>query len=218
MYIVVVGAGKVGYYLTKTLVSEGYEVLLVERNAEKVERISERFGAVVMLGDGAEAATLQRAGAARADVVIAVTGEDEDNLVICQVSKKMFGVAHVIARVNNPKNEELFKRLGIDTTVSVTNIILSYIEQSLPDRPLTHLLTLSHADLAIVEASVDNRSPYAGRPLGEVRLPPDVAVSAIIRGSDLLIPGPDTRLQPGDDVIALTHRSSEDELRAALSP
>ena len=217
MYIVVVGGGKVGYYLTKTLVSEGYEVLLVERNAEKVERFAERFGAVVMLGDGAEAATLRRAGAARADVVIAATGEDEDNLVICQVAKKMFEVAHVIARVNNPKNEELFKRLGIDTTVSVTNIILSYIEQSLPDRPLTHLLTLSHSDLTIVEASVETGSPLAGKVLGEVSLPSDVAVSAIIRGRDLLIPGPDTQLHPGDEVIALTHRSSEDEFRAALS-
>jgi trk system potassium uptake protein TrkA len=217
MYIVVVGGGKVGYYLTKTLVNEGYEVLLIERNPQKVDTFTERFGAVVMQGDGAEAATLQRAGAARADVVIAATGEDEDNLVICQVAKKMFEVDHVIARVNNPKNEEIFKRLGIDTTVSVTNIILSYIEQSLPDRTLTHLLTLNHADLAIVEANVTSRSPYAGRTLAELRLPPDVAVSAIIRGDDLLIPNPDTTLQPGDDVIALTHRSSEDELRAALS-
>ncbi|MDP9382462.1 MAG: TrkA family potassium uptake protein [Chloroflexota bacterium] len=217
MYIIVVGGGKVGYYLTKTLVNEGYEVLLIERNPQKVETFSERFGAVVMLGDGAEAATQQRAGAARADVVIAATGEDEDNLVICQVAKKMFQVGHVIARVNNPKNEEIFKRLGIDTTVSVTNIILSYIEQNLPDRPIAHLITLSHSDLAIVEASVTDRSPYAGRTLSEVALPPDVAVSAIIRGDDLLIPRPETRLQPGDDVIALTHRSSEDELRAALS-
>jgi trk system potassium uptake protein TrkA len=217
MYIVIVGGGKVGYYLTKTLVNEGYEVLLIERNPRKVETFAERFGAVVMLGDGAEAATLQRAGASRADVVIAVTGEDEDNLVICQVAKRLFEVGHVIARVNNPKNEEIFKRLGIDTTVSVTNIILSYIEQSLPDRPLTHLLTLSHSDLAIVEASVTAGSPYAGRALSEVRLPSDVAVSAIIRDEELLIPGPDTRLQPGDDVIALTHRTSEDELREALS-
>lgn len=217
MYIVVVGGGKIGYYLTKTLVSEGYEVLLIERSGAKVETFAERFGAVVMQGDGAEAATLQRAGGSRADVVIATTGEDEDNLVICQMAKKMFGVKHVIARVNNPKNEEIFKRLGIDTTVSVTNIILSYMEQSLPDRPLTHLLTLSHADLAIVEASVRARSLYAGRTLGDLRLPPDVAVSAIIRGEDLLIPTADTQLQIGDDVIALTHRASEEQLREALS-
>ena len=217
MYIVVVGGGKVGYYLTKTLVNEGYEVLLLEKNATKVATFSDRFGAVVMQGDGAEAATLQRAGASRADVVIAVTGEDEDNLVICQVAKQKFGVGHAIARVNNPKNEEIFRRLGINTTVSVTNIILSYIEQNLPDRPLSHLLTLTHADLAIVEARVSSRSPLIGQPLSEVTLPSDVAVSAVIRDGKLLIPGPDTRLQPGDDVIALTHRTTEDQLRAALA-
>lgn len=217
MYIVVVGGGKIGYYLTKTLVNEGYEVLLIEKNAKKVATFTSRFGAVVMQGDGAEAATLAAAGAARADVVIAVTGEDEDNLVICQVAKKKFNVGHVMARVNNPKNEEIFKLLGIDTTVSATNLILSYIEQNLPDRELTHLLTLTHSDLTIVEARVTARSPYVGKPLAELDLPSDVAVSAIIRGDDLLIPTPDTSLQPGDDVIALTHRASEDELRAALA-
>ncbi len=217
MYILVVGGGKVGYYLTKTLVNEGYEVLLIERNSAKVDTFSDRLGTVVLRGDGAEAATLEQAGAARADVVIATTGQDEDNLVICQVAKKKFNVHHAIARVNNPKNEEIFKRLGIDTTVSVTNLILSYIEQSLPDRELMHLLTLSHADLAIVEARVTERSPYVGQALSDIALPPDVAVSAVIRGEELLIPGPETRLQPGDDVVALTHRASEDELRAALS-
>lgn len=217
MFILVIGGGKIGYYLTKTLVSEGYEVLLIERDQHKVVTFTDRFGAVVMQGDGAEAATLQRAGASRANVVIATTGEDEDNLVICQLAKRMFQVGHVMARVNNPKNEEIFKRLGIDTTVSVTNIILSYMEQSLPDRPLTHLLTLSHADLAIVEASITGRSPHIGRPLSDVKLPPDVAVSAIIRGEELLIPGPETRLQPGDEVIAVTHRASEELLREALS-
>ncbi len=217
MYIIVVGGGKVGYYLTKTLVNEGYEVLLVEKNPEKVRIYSERFGEVCMQGDGAEARTLEEAGAARADVVIAVTGDDEDNLVICQMAKRKFGVGHTIARVNNPKNEEIFKRLGIDTTVSVTNIILSYIEQRLPDRELSHLVTLTHSDLAIVEARVTARSPYVDRPLGEVSLPRDVALSAIIRNGDLLIPGPDTRLEPGDDVIALTNRASEEELREALS-
>ncbi|MEJ7652041.1 MAG: TrkA family potassium uptake protein [Chloroflexia bacterium] len=217
MYIVVVGGGKVGYYLTKTLVNEGYETLLIERNPAKVATFTERFGAVVMRGDGAEAATLQEAGVARAKVVIAVTGDDEDNLVICQMAKTLFNVDHVMARVNNPKNEEIFKRLGIDTTVSVTNLILSYIEQNLPDRELSHLLTLTHSDLAIVEARVSPRSPYVGKALSELKLPPDVAVSAVIRGEHLLIPGPDTHLAPGDDVIALAHRSSEDELRNSLT-
>ncbi|MDQ3855342.1 MAG: TrkA family potassium uptake protein [Chloroflexota bacterium] len=217
MYIVIVGGGKVGYYLTKTLVNEGYEILLIEKNPTKVARFVDHFGAVVLQGDGAEAATMEKAGAARADVVIAVTGDDEDNLVICQVAKNRFAVQHVMARVNNPKNEDIFKRLGIDTTVSVTNLILSYIEQNLPDRELTHLLTLSHEDLAIVEAKVSSRSPYVGKALGELSRPSRFAVSAVIRGEQLLIPGPETRIEAGDEVIALAHRESEEELRQALT-
>ena len=118
MYLIVVGGGKVGYYLTKTLVNEGYEVFLIEKNRQKCAVYAERFGSIVMQGDGAEAATLEQAGAARSDVVIAVTGDDEDNLVICQMAKYRFNVGRTIARVNNPKNEELFRRLGIDLTVT----------------------------------------------------------------------------------------------------
>ena len=112
MYIIVVGGGKVGFYLTKTLLSEGHEVLLIEKEADKSEQYLEHFGAVVVNGDGAEAATMAAAGAARADVVIAVTGEDEDNLVISQMAKQKFNVDRTIARVNNPKNEQLFRALG----------------------------------------------------------------------------------------------------------
>src|SRR3954470_5437081 len=146
MYIIVVGGGKVGYYLTKTLLSEGYEVLLIERSPDKAETFSERFGPVVIGGDGAEAATLAAAGAARADVVIAVTGEDEDNLVICQMAKTKFHVGRTIARVNNPKNEQLFRMLGVDVTVSQTNYILHLIEQAIPERSFVHLVSF-HEDL-----------------------------------------------------------------------
>src|ERR671932_2401836 len=139
MYILIVGGGKGGYYLARTLVDEGAtEVSLIEKNPQKVAIFTERFGEVVMQGNGDEAATLQAAGAARADVVIAVTGDDEDNLVICQVAKAHFNVPRTIARVNNPKNEELFRRLGIDVTVSATNIILNVIEQEIPERGLVH--------------------------------------------------------------------------------
>ncbi|MCO5228555.1 MAG: TrkA family potassium uptake protein [Thermomicrobiales bacterium] len=121
MYVIVVGAGKVGYYLAKTLLMEDHEVLLIERDVSKVEYYAERLGAVVIRGDGAEASVLEQAGAVRADVVVAVTGEDEDNLVVCQVAKNRFKVGRTIARVNNPKNEQLFRLLGVDVTVSQTN-------------------------------------------------------------------------------------------------
>jgi trk system potassium uptake protein TrkA len=217
MYIIVVGGGKVGYYLTKTLVNEGNEVLLIERKPEKVAVFTERFGSVVLQGDGAEVATLDKAGAARADVVVAVTGEDEDNLVICQVAKKRIEVPKTIARVNNPKNEEIFRTLGIDVTVSQTNIILNIIEQEIPDRPLVHLMTLKHAQMAIVETVVGNTSPVVNQPLSEIQLPANVVLSAILRDGGLLIPHGETRLQPGDEVIAMTDRASEESLRRLLT-
>lgn len=216
MYLIVVGGGKVGYYLTKTLVHEGYEVLLIEKNSAKCEIYTERFGAVIMNGDGAEASTLAAAGAARADVVIAVTGDDEDNLVICQMAKHRFHVARTIARVNNPKNEELFRRLGIDVTVNPTNVILSLIEQQIPDRHLVHLLALKHAELEVVEVSVDTDSPVRGQTLEEIRMPPETSMIAVIRGSEVIVPTGQTTIEAGDEVIAITRAKSEPALRQLL--
>lgn len=216
MYMIVVGGGKVGYYLTKTLIFEGYEVLLIEKNPAKCDIFRQRFGAVIVQGDGAEASTLEAAGTARADVVIAVTGDDEDNLVICQVAKRRFGVERVIARVNNPKNEDVFKRLGVDVTVSQTNVILSLIEQQIPERHFLHLMNLKHAQIAIVEASVSDSSPIAGRTLSDIQLPKDCVFSAITRGAQVIVPTGQTVIKPGDEVIAVTSISSEDELRRLL--
>jgi trk system potassium uptake protein TrkA len=216
MYIIVVGGGKVGFYLTKSLLSEGHEVLLIERDSIKAENYVEQLGAVVIDGDGSEAATLGNAGAARADVVIAVTGEDEDNLVISQVAKKKFNVPKTIARVNNPKNERLFRMLGIDVTVSQTNYIFNLIEQSIPNMSFVHLLSLSHEAMTIVDAKIGAESRAANKPVSALGLPEDCILAAVIRGSDLMIPNPDTVLLPGDDVIALSHRRSEASLQAVL--
>jgi trk/ktr system potassium uptake protein len=216
MYIILVGGGKVGYYLTKTLINEGYEVFLIEKNPIKCHTYSERFGSVIMQGDGAEAATLAAAGAARADVVIAVTGEDEDNLVICQMAKEKFHVGRTIARVNNPKNEELFRRLGIDVTVSQTNVILSLIEQQIPDLPFVHLMSLRHADLAIVEARVAEHSPILDQPIERIQLPPEVIVTAILRKGGLIIPTGQTVIRAGDELICVTKRDREEALQDLL--
>lgn len=216
MYIIVVGGGKVGYYLTKTLLTEEHEVLLIEREADKVENYAERLGAVVLQGDGAEAATLAEAGAARADVVIAVTGEDEDNLVICQMAKQKFQVGRTIARVNNPKNEQLFRLLGIDVTVSQTNFILNLIGQAIPERSFIHLMNLRYAGLAIVEASITDRSPVADRSISEVDLPVSCAIAAIARGKEVIVPQPDTVIEVGDEIIAVTTLEQESELRDLL--
>jgi trk system potassium uptake protein TrkA len=217
MYVIVAGGGKVGYYTTKMLVNEGYEVLLIERDPEKVAIYQERFGPVAIVGDAAEAATLESAGAGRADVVIAVTGEDEDNLVICQVAKQRFHVGKTIARVNNPKNEQLFKHLGVDVTVSQTNHILHLIEQAIPDRAFVHLTSLSHADVSIVDARVTAQSQVANRDIAELELPENCVIAAISRGANILIPRGETTLLPGDDIIAVTTRAQESELRRILT-
>ena len=217
MYIVVVGGGKVGYYLTKTLVNEGYEVLLIEKDAAKVTTWSERFGAVVLQGDGCEVAILDKAGVARADVLIATSGDDEDNLVVAQLGQHLFNVPKVIARINNPKNEEIFRRLGVTYTVSQTNIILSRIEEEIPNRPLIHLSTLRHADLAIVEVDIERDSPVVGQEIRAVHFPEDTIVAAIVRDDSLVMPRGETRFSPGDRVIALTKRAHEAALRDALA-
>ena len=217
MYLIVAGGGKVGYYLTKTLVNEGYEVLLIERDKRKVEIYTERFGAVVMQGDACESSVLDSAGASRANVVIAVTGDDEDNLVICQMAKRKFNVPRTIARVNNPKNEEIFRRLGIDVTVSQTNVILSLIEQEIPERSFVHLLTLKHADLARVEATITPDSPVVGQHLTDITLPADTMIAAVLRDSEVVPLNGVTSLQPDDQVIALVRRVHEPTLRRLLT-
>lgn len=216
MYVIVAGGGKVGFYLTQHLLAEGHEVLLIERDADRASAINEVLGAVAMAGDAAEAATLVAAGAPRADVIVAVTGEDEDNLVICQVAREKFHVGRTIARVNNPKNEQLFRMLGVDVTVSQTNYILNLIEQAIPNRSFMHLLSLRHEDFAIVDAKVSESSAVAHRALSEIDLPPDTAIAAIARGSNLIVPGPATEILPGDDIIAVAHQKQEDELRRLL--
>lgn len=217
MYIIVTGGGKIGYYLTKTLVNEGYEILLIEKDRQKVEIYTERFGSVVMLGDACEASVLATAGADRASVIITVTGNDEDNLVIAQMAKRRFNVPKVIARINNPKNEEIFRRLGIDVTVSQTNIILSMIEQEIPDRSFVHLLTLKHADLTLVQIMVAPDAQIVGETLASLQLPAETVINAILREGSVIIPNGSTAIQSGDELIALARRQNEPLLRRMLT-
>src|SRR5436190_19331069 len=142
MYIIVVGGGKVGHYLAKELLSEGHEILVIEQDRRKCNLISEELGEIALRGDGCEATTLAEAGTGRADMFIVVTGDDEDNLVACQVAKWKFNVKRTVARINYPKNREIFGRLGIDFTVSSTDLLLEYIEKEVPSHALTRLVQL----------------------------------------------------------------------------
>lgn len=216
MYIIIGGGGDVGYYLTKSLLDEGHEVLLLDKDIGRVQFLSETLGQSVVRGDACEARTMDEVGAARADVVIAVTGEDEDNLVICQVAKRRFKVARTIARLNNPSHEVLFQKLGIDVTVSPTKAILSLIESELPGYTFVPLMTLRRAGLEIVEMHVPSDSPIVGKTLGTINLPRSSNVALIIRGKDFIFPNADTNILSGDEVYALVNREGEESLRKAL--
>jgi trk system potassium uptake protein TrkA len=218
MYIIIVGGGKVGYHLAKALLDEGHEILVLEKSAEETEFICNQLGSVCLRGDGCEVTTLADAGTGRADMLIAVTGDDEDNLVACQVAKHKFNVPHTIARITDPRNEVVFKKLGIDITVSSTNVILERIEEEVPTHPLTHLLTIRDKGLEIVEVKVPPDSPTAGKQVRELSLPQGATLSLVIHERQKpTVPRGDTVLKAGDRIIAVTPAESEDALRTAVS-
>ncbi len=218
MYAIVVGGGKVGYYLAKELLDGNHEVLVIEKDGVKCERIAQELGDIVLKGDGCEAATMELAGFGRADMVIAVTGDDEDNLVSCQVAKAKFDVPRTIARINNPKNESIFRKLGIDTTVSATGAILAQIEQELPEYPLMRLLTFKGGGLEIVEVKVPANAAIVGHPVREIMLPQQsIIVLLVDPGGTPRVPTSETVIQAEDEVVAVTRTENEDALRRALT-
>jgi trk system potassium uptake protein TrkA len=218
VYIIIVGGGKVGYYLAKQLVEDGHEVLIIEKDAARCEQISGELGDIVLRGDGCEGTTLGAAGTGRADLFIAVTGDDEDNLVACQVAKNKFAVPRAVSRINNPKNEAIFKKLGIDTTVSSTAVILAHIEQELPSHPLIALMTLRGGGLEIVEVKIPRQSSVLGKRIKELLLPQQsLIILTVDEEGTPRIPSDDTVLRAGDEVVAVSRRETEDALRAVLT-
>jgi trk system potassium uptake protein TrkA len=217
MYIIVIGGGKVGYYLAKALLDEGHEILVVEKDPDRTEFICADLGSVCIRGDGCEVATLTEVGTGRADMFIAVTGDDEDNLVACQVAKHKFNVPRTIARISNPNNETIFKTLGIDVTVSSTNIILEHIEEEVPTHPITHLLDIKDKGLEIVEVKIPPHSKTIGKAVKALKLPKGSVLALIIRSQKKpIVPTASTVLQAEDQIIAVTAPESEEDLRTAL--
>lgn len=216
MYIIIIGGGRLGYYLSKELINEGHEVLVIEKDPVKVEQIEEELGSICMQGDGCETSTLDEAGTERANLFIAVTDEDEDNLVACQLAKHRFNVPRIIARIGNPKNETLFRKLGIDVTVSATNLILEYIEEELPSHPVTHLFKLHDEELEIVEVKIPSTSTSIGKKISALSLPRESIISLLIRGKGVQIPTRETTLKVNDRVIVIVRHDLEEDLRSAL--
>jgi len=217
MYVIIVGGGKVGYYLTKELGQEGHEVLVIEKDRKTAAFLAEELGEIVMLGDGCEIRTMAEAGMGRANVVVAVTGDDEDNLVICQMAKRQFGVPRTIARVNDPKNEALLRELGIDQTVSSTRIIFNLLEQQIETGQVIPLAALKNGEIEVVEANITGESPVVGMKIGQLDLPSNTLIISVIRDEHATIPHADTKLRSGDSVIAMIKAEREKELRAVFS-
>ena len=216
MFVLVVGGGKVGYYLAKELIDAGHEVALMEKEPHRASQIADEIGSIVIAHDGCEGKYLGEAGCNRADVVAAVTGDDEDNLVICQMAKHHFDVPRTIARVNNPKNEALFRHLGVDELISPTRMILGSIEQDIPVHELLHLAALGDSDLEIIEAHLQDGSPAVGRTLADVEVPDGCSLFAVVRDGVATPLRADTVLAVGDKVIAIGKADCEAQLRDQL--
>ncbi|HUQ78502.1 MAG TPA: TrkA family potassium uptake protein [Patescibacteria group bacterium] len=216
MFVLVIGGGKVGYYLTKELIGSGHEVVLMEKDKDRATQIADEVGSVVIAHDGCEGKYLAEAGANRADIVAAVTGDDEDNLVICQMAKHHFDVPRTIARVNNPKNESLFKHLGVDELISPTRMILGSIEQDIPVHELLHLAALGEGELELIEAHLQAGSPAIGRATKDLTMPEGCSLFAVIRNGKATPLRPDTILAEGDKVIAIGKAECEAGLHEQL--
>ena len=215
MFVLVVGGGKVGYYLTKELIENGHEVVLMEKDRTRAAQIVDELGSIVVAQDGCEGKFLRLAGANRADIVTAVTGDDEDNLVICQMAKHHFDVPRTIARVNNPKNEALFKHLGVDELISPTRMILGSIEQDIPVHELLHLAALEN-ELEIIEAQLQADSPAVGKSPADIVVPEGCSLFAVVRDGVATPLRGDTILREGDKVSAMGRADCEVALHEQL--
>jgi trk system potassium uptake protein TrkA len=217
MYILIIGAGKVGYYLTKRLIAAKHVVGLVEKDKALCEQIAKELDCLVINGDGCDPEILEEAGIKRADVLASVTGDDEDNLIICQLAKELFGVDRTVGRVNNPDNERVFTELGVDVPVDATIIIGKIIEGEVSFSDFVNLLSFKRGKLAIVRMDLPQDSPVINKQIKDIILPPDSVLVSILRHDEVIVPKGNVELLPGDDIIALTKVGNESQLLQIFS-
>jgi trk system potassium uptake protein TrkA len=217
VYVLIAGGGKVGSNLARTLIRSGHEVTLIEQRAARFEQLEAELEHQVHKGDATELYILERAGIKRPpDIAVAVTGDDEDNVVICQLARDRYGVETTIARVNDPRNQPYFDLLDISPTVSATASIMALIEHEVPEHGLIHLLELKKENLEIVEISIDQKAACAGKTIRQVALPEGSRVISVVRGGKAETPDAEMQLEPGDSVLAILEPGKEDELRRVL--
>jgi trk/ktr system potassium uptake protein len=217
MFIIVVGGGKVGVSVARTLLALNHEVVIVEQGRGRAERLEEEFEHRAVYGDGTELYVLERAGITRPpDIVVAVTGDDEDNIIIGQLAQEKYGVEKVVARVNDPRNEPHFDLLGIAPTVSATNMVLALIEHEVPQHELVHLLELRKENLEIVEVEIKRGSSAEGKRVEDLRLPESTRLISVMREGRAEIAVGSTELHAGDQVLAILEPGRETELKRVL--
>ncbi|MBU3958563.1 MAG: NAD-binding protein [Candidatus Omnitrophica bacterium] len=217
MHVVIVGAGKVGYFLAKRLHASNNIVSIVDKDKFICEEIAKELDILVINGDGCDPRILQEAGIERADVVAAVTGDDEDNLVVCQLAKERFNVGRTVARANDPDNEHTFSELGVDVPVDSTEIIAKIIEEEVSFADFVNLMSFKRGKLAIVRLDLPEDSPVINKEIKDITLPPDSVLVSIVRGEEVIIPKGNTVLESGDDIIALTLVGNEPQLLNLLA-
>jgi len=217
MYVLIAGGGKVGANLARTLMRMSHEVTLIEQRQDRFARLEEEFEHHVMKGDATELYVLESAGIARPpDIVVAATGDDEDNMVIGQIAREKYGVQKIIARVNDPRNQVQFDLLGISPTVCATSSILALIEHEVPEHELIHLLELRKENLEIVEVTIDKSAVAVGKKVAKLGLPEGSRLISVMREGHSEIAEDSTELQAGDQVLAILEPGKEDELRRVL--
>ena len=213
MYIIIIGGGKVGYYLAKTLKSYKHDIVVVEPQMDLCEKVANQLNIRVCNGDGTTIDKLDEVDASKADILIAVTGRDEDNLIACQLAKSNFGIKRTISRVNNPKNKEVFKKLGVDMAVSSTSIIADMIEQEIDYTGMKTLMMLKNGKVTLSEIEVMENSAACNKSLKNIRLPKGSILISLIRDEAVIVPNGDTVLQKGDNVIAVSSNEDQEALK-----
>src|SRR4051812_3837315 len=218
MYVIVVGGGKVGWNLARELIGKGEEVTLIESDRRRYLVIEQELEHAVQYGDATELWVLERAGIQRADLVIAVTGDDEDNILVCQVAKEKYLCDRIIARVNNPRNHDTFRLLGIQPAVSATDLILRLIEHEVPRYGLVHLLALEEERLEIIELEVTPEAPTVGERVSEIALPEGSLIISVLRGGSGFVPKADTVIEAGDEVLLVLDSGLEETITEFFAP
>jgi trk system potassium uptake protein len=216
MKAIVVGGGKVGYFLTKTLINKKIDVVMIERNETRANQLSDELGIEIICGNGADMNVLDDAGIYDAQIIAAVSGSDEENLVICKLANVLYPKKKTIARINNPKNIEMFKALGVDSTVCSTKVIADLINYEMTDDKLKVIQTFERGKMLLVELNIEDKNQWINKEIQQLPLPKDLIIVSIIRGEMAVFPRGATVVLPGDHILMMCSNDSFDQLRQQI--